>query len=94
MGTFLDEETRSLLETLAAGFYRDELCMCCGSQVSYTQEGITHAHAGECPVRRARTLLAANGTPVKMYLISYSQRKTDNGRFSNASLRVIPIRAL
>nr|HET6902674.1 hypothetical protein [Ktedonobacteraceae bacterium] len=89
MITALDAETHSLLETLAAGFYQDEICMCCRSPVFYTQEGNTYAHVESCPTRRARILLAANGTPVKMWIISYSQRGTNDGRISTASLRVM-----
>ncbi len=73
--TPLDDEIRSLLERLAGGFFQDDVCMCCEARrITMNQEAITNIHVANCPVLRARRTLAAQGTPVKLFHITYTVR--------------------
>lgn len=90
MAVPLNEEMRSLLETLAGGFVQDDACMCCGARLTtVTQEVMTNIHVATCPVLRARKQLALQGTPVKMFSIIYETRRLDRDKVETMDQHVI-----
>lgn len=88
----LDPETASLLETLAGGFFSNDICMCCRAHlVTIYSEMAANIHVANCPVLLARKRLAQNGTPVKFWSIDYALSRPGSGRIDAVSQRVIRV---
>jgi hypothetical protein len=72
----LDDEVRALLETLAEGFYNAEgKCSTCGIVIDTPVSEVLARHADDCPTQRARVLLARNGTPAKLWHVTFTRRR-------------------